>query len=241
MAQFANFQNVLPDPNNAIGTAGQVAGDAGPGFASVQLTSNQPIIKDFTNSGRLLARAVAAHKWTINIKYNPMIRADFENIYTFILGKRGGLTPFYVSLPQHRVPQDISFANWTDTVNLDATSTLAAGVTKALLGKGGYSNTTNKTPLPGDLFTIDGSNSNHTKTYMVTRVENSSDYQSGQPQPTSSQVRIHFVPGLQKAVAAADDFVFHNPLIKVIAKDVQQYSLNTDNLYQFSLSLEEVQ
>jgi hypothetical protein len=27
----------------------------------------------------------------------------------------------------------------------------------------------------------------------------------------------------------------------VVAKDVQEYSLKTDNLYQFSLSLEEVQ
>jgi hypothetical protein len=241
MTTFATFQNILPDPNNTIGAAGQVAGNAGPGFASVQLTSTQPVIRDSTNSGQLLARAIAAHKWSVNITYNPMVRSDFENIYSFIISKRGALTPFYVSLPQHRVPQDSTFAAWTDTVNLDASGALLAGTTSALLGKTGYSNTTNKTPLPGDLFNIDGVNSNHTKTYMVTRVETTSDYQSGQPQPASNQVRIHFVPGLQKGVASADDFVFHNPLIKVVAKDVQQYSLKTDNLYQFSLSLEEVQ
>lgn len=241
MSVFTNFQNVLPDPNNTIGTAGQAAGDAGPGFASVQLTSTQPIIKDFTNSGRLLARAIAAHKWTINIKYNPMQRADFENIYTFILSKRGGLTPFFVSLPQHRIPQDSTFATYAASNNLEATGTVTAGVTKALISKSNYNNSTNKTPLPGDLFTIAGSNSNHTKAYMVTRVENSSDYQNGQAQPATSQIRVHFVPGMQKAIASGDDFVFHNPLVKVIAKDVQQYSLNTDNLYQFSLSLEEVQ
>ena len=228
MTTFATFQNILPDPNNTIGAAGQVAGNAGPGFASVQLTSTQPVIRDSTNSGQLLARAIAAHKWSVSITYNPMVRSDFENIYSFIISRRGALTPFYVSLPQHRVPQDASGA-------------LLAGTTSALLGKTGYSNTTNKTPLPGDLFNIDGVNSNHTKTYMVTRVETTSDYQSGQPQPASNQVRIHFVPGLQKGVASADDFVFHNPLIKVVAKDVQQYSLKTDNLYQFSLSLEEVQ
>ena len=241
MTTFATFQNILPDPNNTIGNAGQAAGDTGPGFASVKLTSSQPVIKDSTNSGQLLARAIAAHKWSISISYNPMVRSDFENIYSFILSKRGGLTPFYVSLPQYSVPQDSTFAAWTDTVNLESVSSLLAGTTSALLGKTGYSNTTNKTPLPGDLFNIDGVNSNHTKTYMVTRVETTSDYQNGQPQPAATQVRIHFVPGLQKGIASADDFVFHNPLVKVVAKDIQEYSLNTDNLYKFSLSLEEVQ
>jgi len=46
---------------------------------------------------------------------------------------------------------------------------------------------------------------------------------------------------MAKQVEAADDFIFHNPLIKVIAKDSQKYSLNTNNLYNYSLSLEEVQ
>ena len=42
--------------------------------------------------------------------------------------------------------------------------------------------------------------------------------------------------------ASADDFVFKNPLIKVILNnDIQQYSLNTNNLYQFSVNLDEVQ
>ena len=80
MTTFATFQNILPDPNNTIGAAGQVAGNAGPGFASVQLTSTQPVIRDSTNSGQLLARAIAAHKWSVNITYNPMVRSDFENM-----------------------------------------------------------------------------------------------------------------------------------------------------------------
>ena len=112
MPTFTSFQNILPDPNNTIGTAGQVNGTAGPGFASVTLSSIQPTIKDFTNSGRLLARAIASHKWEIQIKYNPMIRADFERIYTFLLQRQGAVNPFFVSLPQHRVPQDSTFATF---------------------------------------------------------------------------------------------------------------------------------
>ena len=46
MGQFSQFQNILPDPNNGIGAAGQ--GDSskpGPGFATVKLSSEQPYIQ----------------------------------------------------------------------------------------------------------------------------------------------------------------------------------------------------
>ena len=242
MASFTNFQNVLPDPNNTIGSAGQVAGSAGPGYASVSVTSEQPMLRDRTNSGRILARAVAGHKWKIKISYNPMTRADFEPVYTFLLQRRGPLNPFYVSLPQYRVPRDSTFATYAASNNLESANVVAAGATSALIGRSGYSNTTNKTPLPGDMFTVDGTNSNHKKAYMVTRVETTADYLSSETAPGAAQVRIHFTPGLSKALAIGDDFIFHNPLVKVIMTgDVQEYSSNTNNLYSFSLNLEEVQ
>jgi len=247
MSDFTSFQNILPDPNNAISYAGDddsasVGVVNGSGFASVKFTSEQPTLRDRTNSGRLLSRAIVAHKWKIGITYNPMTRVEFEPIYNFLLQKRGGLNSFFVSLPQYRVPQDSTFATYAASNNLEAAGAMVAGATEALLVKSGYSNTTNKTPRPGDLFTISGTNSNHLKAYMVTRVETTADYLTGAAQPSSSQVRIHFSPGFSKAVGTGDDFIFHNPLVKVIlSSDVQQYSLNTDGLYQYSLNLEEVQ
>ena len=171
---FSSFQNILPDPNNTIGEAGQAAGTAGPGFATVSLTSEQPTMKDFTNGGRLLARAIASHAWKIKI---------------------------------------------------------------------GYNFNTNGTPTPGDLFTVeDSANSNHLKAYMVTRVETNSNYLNTAAQPGVAQLRIHFTPGASKTMNAGAKLVFHNPLIKVIStKDIQQYALNTDNLYSYSLDLREVQ
>ena len=238
---FSNHLNILPDPNNAIGNAGETGGTAGPGFASVQLTSEQPTMRDFTNSGRILARAIARHQWKVNISYNPMTETEFNRVYSFLLHKRGGVNPFFVSLPQYRTPQDSTFATYAASNNLEAIASYAAGVTQVILSKTGYNNSTNKTPLPGDLFTISGTDSNHLKAYMVTRVEDSTDYQTGTVQPSSAQVKIYFSPGLSRAVGTGDDFLFHNPLIKVVAKDTQQYSIDTNNLYKYSLSLEEVQ
>lgn len=242
MAQFSNFQNILPDPNNSIGDAGQTTGSAGPGFASVKITSEEPYLTDRTNSGRLLARAIAYHKWKINISYNPMTREQFDPIYMFLLQRRGPLNPFYVSLPQHRVPKDSTFATHAAAHNLtiNETNGYAAGTTSVTVDGPNYVISTKSTPKPGDLFTIDGNNSNHEKAYMVTRVETPTDYKG--TAPATNNLRIHFIPGLAKSVADQDELVFNAPLIKVAKLgNVQEYSLDANNLYKFSLNLEEVQ
>ena len=88
------YQNILPDPNNPIGQGGQNTGTVGPGFASVEFISKSPILKTRTNSGRMVARALAGHQWDISIGYNPMTRAEFEPVYNFLLNRRGGMKPF---------------------------------------------------------------------------------------------------------------------------------------------------
>lgn len=265
MGNFTAFQNILPDPNNTINNAGADnsatdAGAYGAGYSAVSFSSNQKVLRDRTNSGRLLARAKTGHNWKIKISYNPMTREEFEPINTFLLQRRGALNPFFVSLPQYRLPRDTAFSSWVQesggntnklhvVTSAAANSTGAAGSTSLLLEDAkatkDYTVATDKTPLPGDLFTIDGTNSNHKKTYQVTRVETNDDYHlvnSSPTRPSTNQVRIHFAPALSKAVVAGDDLIFNDPKIKVIITgDVQEYALNTNSLYAFSLSLEEVQ
>ena len=244
---FSSFQNILPDPNNTIGEAGQAAGTAGPGFATVSLTSEQPTMKDFTNGGRLLARAIASHAWKIKIGYNPLTQTEFDRIYTFLLHRRGSINPFFVSLPQYRTPRDANFATYSTTpsnkLEVLSNTNVFAGATSGFFQQIGYNFNTNGTPTPGDLFTVeDSANSNHLKAYMVTRVETNSNYLNTAAQPGVAQLRIHFTPGASKTMNAGAKLVFHNPLIKVIStKDTQQYALNTDNLYSYSLDLREVQ
>tara|TARA_E500000318_G_scaffold110917_1_gene127680 strand:- start:5870 stop:6610 length:741 start_codon:yes stop_codon:yes gene_type:complete len=244
---FSSFQNILPDPNNTIGEAGQAAGTAGPGFATVSLTSEQPTMKDFTNGGRLLARAIASHAWKIKIGYNPLTQTEFDRIYTFLLHRRGSINPFFVSLPQYRTPRDANFATYSTTpsnkLEVLSNTNVFAGATSGFFQQIGYNFNTNGTPTPGDLFTVeDSANSNHLKAYMVTRVETNSNYLNTAAQPGVAQLRIHFTPGASKTMNAGAKLVFHNPLIKVIStRDIQQYALNTDNLYSYSLDLREVQ
>jgi hypothetical protein len=124
------------------------------------------------------------------------------------------------------------------TVRLATTN---AGSPTIMLG--GFS-ATSGSPSPGDFFTItDPLDVNHMKTYKVLRVEDNGTYQTGTAAPTLNTHRLIWTqPPISRAVAAGSVINFINPRFRVIQKgDTMEYDLDTDNLYQFSLSLEEIQ
>jgi len=236
MSNFSAFANRLPDPAYKITEAGDnhSSGTAGPGFASVKFTSEQPVSISRTNSGRVISRAIVGHRWKINISYNPMTREEFEPVYSFLLEKRGRLKPFFISLPQYNSPR----TSTSGTISVDGAITAGASNFKV----DGFGSVTGGL-RPGDMFNFNSSNSNHKKAYQITRVLTNSDYLTGGTQPATDE-RIYYVtPPIEKAVEdnATIDYG-SDTLIRVVqAADVQEYNLGTNNLYEFSLSLEEAQ
>ena len=232
MAAFSSFSNRLPDPNFSIEETGKGgSGTAGPGFASVQFTSNQPVAISRTNSGRVTTRAIAGHNWKIAITYNPMTRDEFEPVYAFLQERRGRLKPFEIVLPQYNTPRNTV----TSTIAVDGAIT--AGATNFMVD--GVSSGSLR---PGDMFNFtDSANSNHKKVYQVTRVLTSTDYLTGN-QPTDSSHRVYYVtPSIEKSVSN-NSTLDYTPTFRVIqTSDTLEYSLGTNNLYQFSLNLEEAQ
>ena len=238
------FLDILPDPNNPITYSGSAhsSGTDGPGFASVKLSSNFPTAISKTHSGRIISRRLAAQTWNIGITYNPLTRSEFEPIYNFLL-MRGRLTPFFVELPQHLTSRN--------TGTLPTNMLVAAGSAGAtnLTVTGFSSDTYSDKPLPGDIFTItDTGDSLHTKAYRVTRVEVRGD--SGEEYegtaPTTNTARIWIHPPLQRTLGSNTSSLnfgqtaTKKPKIRVImTKDVTEYNLGTNNLYQFGLSLTE--
>jgi len=262
---FSILSNVLPDPNYKIGIAGESlsTGSSGPGFASVKLTNDQKMMVTRTNSQRLIARSIAGQKWRVDINYHPMTRDEFEPVYTFLLQKKGPLTPFFISLPQYRVSRntawDTNFVTKTfsyggGTPNAYQFTTTAGGtagtsVLKLNVGEHpqytgeDYSSASSpelKTPRAGDMITIDASA--HKKAYLITGVETFANYRTGQTIMPSGHrdIKLTVSPPFVKNVAHPATVQFSNPLIKVVQpKPIAEYSLNTDNLYSFSLRLEE--
>jgi len=237
MGAFSAFANRLPDPAYGIDEAGQntnLAANYGPGFASVTFSKEQPTMMSRTNSGRVVSRSIVGEKLNIAITYNPLTRAQFEPIYSFLSEKKGRLKPFFVSLPQYADAQDSTYSG---TLTVDGA--YAAGKDNFLADHSSLTGT----PKRGDTFTItDSANSNHTKLYTVTRVQTNSDYYSGESQPSADQYRIYCQPNLVYSVANDSTLNFVSPLVRVTqSSDVREYSLGTNNLYSFSLSLEEAQ
>lgn len=243
MTTFSTFSDILPDPVNKISPAGSsdASGQAGPGFASVKFTSNKTTQVNRTISGRGVHREQDAHYWSFNINYNPMLRDDFDVIGAFLEGRNSRLKPFYVILPQYSKPKSAAFATWVASNPVGVQSATLSGVSSMMLYSGGVFGT--NLPSFGDMFTItDTSDFNHQKVYKITAVETNSLYQAGTTQPSTTQIRIHFNPPLQRDTSAGSIINFLNPKFRVmLSSDIQEYDLNTDNLFSYSLSVEEIQ
>ena len=243
MPALTDATNILPNPNNAYNVAGQDSGnDTGPGFRDVKLSSEHKINNQRTNSGRLISRELSGHKWNIDITYNPLTRDEFDPVYSFLLQSRGSMKPFFISLPQYSTPKDSTFASYGDVNAFSPTALTAAGSTNLLIEESGYAVGSHGSPKPGDIFTVsdNGHDSNHTKVYRLTKVETSADHTDALG--ATDRLRLHFIPALQRSVSTGANIIFSNPLFRVVLKnDIQEESLNAENLYQFSLKVEEAQ
>lgn len=249
MPAFTSFSDLLPDPNNKINNAGaaDTSGTAGPGFAKIKFASNNQTQVSRTISGRGVTASPSYHNWAFDINYNPMTRDEFDPVASFLESRRGRLNPFYVILPQHAAPKNAAFANFC-TLNPGAvtaysqTSTTVTAPIPAGSPTIVMAGISTGSPSPGDFFTISDVDTNHKKVYKVLRVEDINNYQIGAAIPTATQRRIWTQPPIVRTVTNGAIINFINPRFRVIQKgDTMEYDLDSDNLYQFSLSLEEIQ
>lgn len=223
MAAFTDFSNVLPDPVNIIGSAGQVdpTGTPGAGFASVKLSSTDSLLSTVTGSVRRDTRAASYHKWMIDITYHPMTREEFDPVYTFLLHRKITLSPFYVALPQY------------------ASQTSGGTTVLGNHSRGSEILNVNSTldTVPPEIFSI-GTNS---KIYMITRTDTNSNYYYLDPQPGVGEERFHITPGLAHDALDSETLNFATPwfFVQQVGESIN-YSIDANNLYSFSLKLEEV-
>lgn len=230
MAAFNDFLHTLPDPDVGIGDAGQSGTTYGRGFISAELVRPNKEEIDRTIRGRAIVRRQATPMWRINLKYSEFTEEQFKPVYSFLMQKQNGLRPFFVELPQYKLPKNSAFADYltgTSPGSITTTTAYTAGVTSMVL-----TGTGNDAIIPmfGDMFYIEDTNdSMHTKAYMVSSVS------------ASGNMTVNFTPALNRNVSSGAEVVFTSPKIFVRqVGNVQSYLLNNDGLYEFALQLEEV-
>ena len=210
-------QNTLPDPNNRINDAGQdTSGSYGPGFSSVTLTSQQPIVMNRSNSGLAFRSINKYQKFMVDIKYNSLTKTEFNVVYPFLLQRQASLEAFFVELPQYGNSS-------AGTKNITLSSTVAAGSTELTL------NNINSLAVADMFFITDPQDDVHVKTYKVTKI---------------SGTTITITPPLQRkldhTLSGTRQVSFGTPKMRVcvMGSDIQ-YSVDAKGLYSFSVKLEE--
>jgi hypothetical protein len=221
----------LPTPDNGFSDAGSYVGTSsadynGPGFASLKITSKQPVMNNRTNGGLLVRRVKAYQKWELGIQYNSLSKEEFLAVHSFVLERQQTLEPFFVELPQ--------FSGNSKDIQEDA----SAGERQLLINN-------DDGIKVGDMFTVnDPSKITHKKAYQVVRVERNGatgDYTNNTAtSPAAGKCRLTFSPALQKDVESTNSSVNFNVKIQAIpSADTIQYTLDKNGLYKFSLKLEE--
>ncbi len=240
MSTFVEFANILPDPINKIRPSGDsnILGAPGPGFLSVSFKSRKEGRFSRARSGSGIGISSGNHSWIIDISYNQMLEEEFLVLQGFLDARNPATDPFYVMLPQNLKPKDSAFETFCNSNLIRNVSQVNAGSSSMMI----YAGTPiTGNPSVGDIFNVeDPTNVNHIKTYRITRVETNTAYQIGQPQPTTSQKRIHFSPNLNKTIAANSTIKFIQPKIRVVTvSDIMEPVIDDNGLYSFSLQLEE--
>jgi len=224
MAGFAGFSNILPDPNNWIGMGGEtdnIGGSPGAGFASMKLSSVDSLLNSKTNSGRLETRVASFHKWELALSYHPMTREEFDPVYTFLMHMKNTMQSFFVQLPNYNIGGSLANTLRGDHVKGETVIDI---------------NAVWATVLPPLIFNI----GNETKIYMINRVENSSNYFLPFEVLAAGEERYHITPGMQKDNINGSTINFYDPMLYVQQIGDISYTIDSKNLYKFSLKLEEI-
>jgi len=182
-----------------------------PEASTVNIISLQPNLISETRSGRRQVRSIGSQRWSITATFNPMTRAEFMPVYSFVLAQKGQLETFQFIPPV--VGSTESNATGTVTTNgtfaLGATSITIAGLTGTLKA--------------GDFIKF----ANHNKIYMLTA-------------DRSGAGVMTIEPPLILAVGNGVSITYISvPFTVRLNNDLQQYRLNGFERYTYEIDMVE--
>lgn len=191
-----------------------------PSFQGVNFKINTQTQQTVSLSQRRIRSSIGTSYFSVTAQYPPMTRSEFKPVMAFIATCRGPLNEFDIFLPEVSEATG-NTAGSTALVN----GTQAAGSSTISADGFAFSTTVLKA---GDVIRFE----NHTKVYMVTSDVTSSG---------TGTATINITPALLTGVTNNESITIDNvPFRMILADDMQEISIGTDNLYQFELDLIEV-
>ena len=191
-----------------------------PAPRDVAISSNQNTIVTTTASGRRQARQIDGQRFRLRIRFPIMTRAEFAPINAFIMKQRSQMESFQY------VPPTIDDALGVASGVISVNGAILAGVTSVAID--GMANSTSGVFKAGDYFRFTG----QTKVYMVMADVSSNG---------SGQGTLTFEPPLRANVADNAVLIYSNVDFTVgLTGDIQEFTIGTENYFQYEIDLIEV-
>jgi hypothetical protein len=191
-----------------------------PAPRDVAISTNQNTIVTTTASGRRQARQIDGQRFRLRLRFPVMTRAEFAPINAFILKQRSQLESFQYVPPTISAP--LGVATGTIAVN----GAISAGATSCSID--GMANSTTGVFKAGDYFRF----TNQNKVYMVMADVSSNGSGAG---------TLTFEPPLRSNVADNNVLIYSNVDFTVgLTGDIQEFTIGTENYFQYEVDLIEV-
>jgi hypothetical protein len=188
-----------------------------PQASNADIGSEQKTIVTTTTSGRVQTRQIDGQKFTLKLSYPPMRRTDFAPIKAFLMKQRARLNTFTI------IPPVVSNAQGVATGTISVDGAISAGATTCTID--GMTVSTNDILKAGDYFKF----ASHEKVYMAVEDLDADGTGSG---------TLTFEPPLREDVADDIQLTYDNvPFFVRLASDVQEYSIITNDLYNYEVDL----
>ena len=191
-----------------------------PAPRDVAISTNQNTIVTTTASGRRKARQIDGQRFRLRLRFPVMTRTEFAPILAFIMKQRSQMESFQYTPPS--VDDALGVASGVISVN----GAISAGVTSVAID--GMANSTSGVFKAGDFFRFTG----QTKVYMVVADVSSNG---------SGQGTLTFEPPLRSNVADNAVLIYSNVDFTVgLTGDIQEFTIGTENYFQYEIDLIEV-
>jgi len=182
-----------------------------PEFEAINISSRHSNLFSETVSGRVQRRSLGAQRWSFTAQYNPMTRAEFQPVFAFVMSQQGRLGSFGI------VPPVLGSTSGSATGTATVSDDTQAGASSVPVD--GFSGVIKA----GDFIKFA-----HGKVYMVT---------SDRDGPGN----IDIEPALVQDVSENEQMIYNNVTFTMrLANDVQEYSLNANEYFQYEIDMIEV-
>jgi len=191
-----------------------------PAPRDVAISSNQNTIVTTTASGRRQARQIDGQKFRLRLRFPVMTRSEFAPILAFIMKQRSQMESFQYVPPT--VDDSLGSASTVISVN----GAVSAGATSCSID--GMGNNLTGVLKAGDFFRFTG----QTKVYMCVADVSSNGSGAG---------TLTFEPPLRSNVSDNAVLIYSNVDFTVgLTGDIQEFTIGTENYFQYEIDLIEV-